>query len=1165
MASGSGAFLMARGRAGFVGGALLLGWVLSAPAHATGKVFIPDAGSGNLHVIDATSDTTLATIALGGQPFGVAVDSVAARVYVVGSLPPSIKVIDADSHALLQSIPLPYNGTAAALTPKGERLYVSHSNSNKVTIYDTTTMSLVASVDALGAFGLAAHPDGQRMYVALGGFPGAVVALDTATHAVIATVPAAAFPRGIAVHPAGDRVYVASIGGQLPAGLTVIDTTDHTPITTVPLGLFPYGVAVSPSGTEVYVTNNGSSQLSVVDARDYTVLRNVDLAPGYPTMVGVHPVSGKVHVTQSQPPALKVFDARCLDPLATIPMDEIPAGLGSFYYTPQAPSTPAAVATGPEVEITGIELTQAVQDLENTVPLLNLRRTYARVHVRSNAAAVPGVTATLSALGYFFSGGSWVEVPLGHILPSNAAGARITVRPEPRRSVLDESFLFELPWKWTGYRSLRLHVSLSAPNGPPLVSCGHEVQTAPLFEFEQPVSMAVRFARLRYRLADGTAVTASIDEMERSASFLARSFPLSRLITRTDPPLEDPELAAHVDQTHPFCARLLTDKEDRRSLCAFYRASRELWRLVQTTSYGDGYDLVYGLIPQDPSMPFTRGACCLGKVSAGPADDDDYASHEIGHFLGRAHPSQASGRPGCGHSNSDPDYPYFFTHIAPLLDDPRTTFAGFDVGDPALGQPLRALPHTSTFDVMGYCSPTTWISDYTYRGLRNALFEWRASEQGRSDATASGPLPGDLLLVSGLIETAAGSGALSVLRVDRATDLAPPPAGAYSIRWHDGDGLQLASQAIAVESLDDTSSDTSASQLLGFQWVLPFVPGTRELRLVHTASGETLDSVQFSAHAPEINSDPQATFDAQGGRVLLAWTASDADSDPLQFDVHLLREQDGRVLPLVTGLSAQSLELPDDQLPGGGFRLRVVASDGVQTVSRDSNPIQLPPRGPTVRIRMPTESSRFRTGQTVNLSGEAWDPQDDLLDHAALTWTRAGNTLGQGEKLDLTDLPVGTHVLYLEAVNSLGLTGIASVTIVVDDDPAGPVPMLVVGPTQIAWQLAEPTGNFQDATLDIGNPGSTELDFQVGELPDWLNVDQSSGTTPASLQIYADPTNVAAGEVRRAVLHLHVVGQPGQTVVVPVSLAVGDTFTPGNGTPPPPLPDAVHADGFEAP
>src|SRR5258708_38194700 len=77
---------------------------------------------------------------------------------------------------------------------------------------------------------------------------------------------------------------------------------------------------------------------------------------------------------------------------------------------------------------------------------------------------------------------------------------------------------------------------------------------------------------------------------------------------------------------------------------------------------------MHGLI-SDGGGVFPRGtACCGTHVSSSPAGSgtsgwdfdgsyaDWYAGHEIGHNLGRAHPSASAVK--CGNSASDPSYPY---------------------------------------------------------------------------------------------------------------------------------------------------------------------------------------------------------------------------------------------------------------------------------------------------------------------------------------------------------------------------------------------------------------------------------------------------------------------------------------------------------------------------
>jgi YVTN family beta-propeller protein len=73
--------------------------------------------------------------------------------------------------------------------------------------------------------------------------------IDTATNAVIATVPVGGNSRGVAVSPDGRKVYVANLTSNT---VSVIDTATNAVIATVPVGLLPAGVAVTPDGRKAY-------------------------------------------------------------------------------------------------------------------------------------------------------------------------------------------------------------------------------------------------------------------------------------------------------------------------------------------------------------------------------------------------------------------------------------------------------------------------------------------------------------------------------------------------------------------------------------------------------------------------------------------------------------------------------------------------------------------------------------------------------------------------------------------------------------------------------------------------------------------------------------------------------------------------------------------------
>lgn len=100
-------------------------------------------------------------------------------------------------------------------------------------------------------------------------------------------------------------------------------------------------------------------------------------------------------------------------------------GAASFQRLRRLP-TDAEAITERDLEVTSLEVTQAVQDIDNSLPLVAGRRTFVRVHVRAQGADVTNVSAVLR--------GRRGSTSLGTLYPLNAPGYRLRVPAAPRRA-----------------------------------------------------------------------------------------------------------------------------------------------------------------------------------------------------------------------------------------------------------------------------------------------------------------------------------------------------------------------------------------------------------------------------------------------------------------------------------------------------------------------------------------------------------------------------------------------------------------------------------------------------------------------------------------------------------------------------------------------------------
>lgn len=821
------------------------------------------------------------------------------------------------------------------------------------------------------------------------------------------------------------------------------------------------------------------------------------------------------------------------------------------------PSDIAALAQT-NMRITAIEVTQAVQRLDNSVLLVRNKRTFVRVHVQSDGPPVEGVTAELY--------GSWSEGSGGPLSPINnfrgllfGGRTRLTVVPSPSRLRLDDSFLFQLPWDWTTKSDLRLRAELNPHRYPLQTSYANNSRTVGPLNFHPSPRLAVELFSFGYTLNGTTYYPRQREDVDANISWIRRVYPLSSRTGGFNDPspgfrpntrsLLINDLGTRVNQTHADCAKLLTkDAEgkdvDNRNLCASgYIISIMGW--LRFFLAIDPSTYVYGMISDSGGFP--RGQA-NGATSVGPTGDSwvgYYAGHEIGHMLAQGHP--ATGNKECALEGGDPDPAYPHAHIGP--DD--ESVAGFDPGNGLFGIGRAVLGANTAgntwFDMMAYCQPQ-WISDTNYRNLYNQMTA--LNQQVAARPAAASPLAGDWLTVFGNIVPGADTALVNFFRrVDEVGALPARVPGSYTIRLLNAQGNTLADYPFTATATDD-------SELLNFGEIVSFVPGTTQVRIVRLADEKTL-ATEFVTAQPPVVSDValQNAPDPIAGTVTLAWNATDADGNALHFDVLYQRDGAGPFVPLQMGITGTSAAIDTASLAGGSGVFRVVATDGVQSAHADSAPLTVPAKPPQPGILEPSTGTQIHYGQLVNFMAHASDVQDGTVADTALVWTNSkGETLGTGSLLSLADLPFGANEIILSATNSVGLTGSTSVTIHVDDDLQLPGPTLSADPVQLVWHLPSGTTDVQTALLSITNSGGGNLQWTATTDATWITLSAAGGTAPASITVSVDPTGMTEGSIRTANIVVNVAGgegQAAQSITIPVTLALGAVVDPPETAPTP--------------
>jgi hypothetical protein len=385
---------------------------------------------------------------------------------------------------------------------------------------------------------------------------------------------------------------------------------------------------------------------------------------------------------------------------------------GSTSAEITAADTVAGDTTGIPLQVDGIEVTQAIQDLGHSIPLIAGKRTVVRVYLSYYSGAGVNVSGTIavrrSPSDPLFTINSENSVALS---PAEAGNLSV------KRNDATKSLNFVLPASGTVAGPLAIMIA-SITNTATATTIPVGGERIPIVRFQDSPALRVRIVGMRYTVGTPPVSYApSTFHVNMLLSWLRRAYPVGQVISSTG--------VVDVTAAAPGFS------------CDDVNAQLAAIRALDMAAGGDERTHYYGYV--DDGGYWMRGctAGIPGTVASGPTGPgnwgwdfdgsygDWYGGHELGHTYGRRHPGF------CGESASDLDnYPFPGGQIGS-----DASFVGFDVGDPANNLPMVALSGTQWKDVMTYCD-RQWVSPYTYIGLRRRLITEDSAGAGASAGVA---------------------------------------------------------------------------------------------------------------------------------------------------------------------------------------------------------------------------------------------------------------------------------------------------------------------------------------------------------------------------------------------------------------------------------------------
>lgn len=695
-----------------------------------------------------------------------------------------------------------------------------------------------------------------------------------------------------------------------------------------------------------------------------------------------------------------------------------------------------------KVELRALEVTQGVQDWNNSVPLLVGRTTFVRAHLATGGTKpvkVEEVKLHVTRNG--------VPLPSSPLQPFNPAGF-VTAQPKNsiRRDQPESSANFLLPPEWGGGPlTLRFEakgVTCRADANTP-DKCTVQVN---ILDGTDAPELEVRFVAVRWTDSTGQIWEPELGDIISEQSKLISLYPV-----RT-PRDFLPSLELTYKLPGPVNVFIVVSElAAMRSHDGLNGSSRVYMGLIKG-------------LPKEVMLSADRESQNGAGLSMLPATgslgfDRHIVAHRLAHVLGLhddVHGSLGNDSVGqkigwCGEQApaDTPNYPEF----AEINGSTYPTLGPMNAGEEqrVYGMELLNLQHGSSssssrfdfriispfksFDLMSYCgvnddgSRFTWPSKYSYEALLKALRQAKAVGLHGPKATQ------DYLLITGLIDWKQQTGQFHpFVQVKGSTAPALPVAGDYSIQFRNAAGSALLT--VPFQPLGLTyGPEPTTPDLVPFLVQVPADPAIRQVALLH---GNTVLATRIaSANPPSVQVlFPNGGETVSTDSVTFRWQGSDPDGDPLAYDVQFSADGGANWETIVLRLTSDSFEIRQHHLAGTAKgMIRVIASDGFHTAFDTSNAtFTVPNHNPWVTLLAPTPGSLLTGAQQVLFLAQVLDPDGPAIDEAKIEWRSSlDGVLGTGSSLQrsATTLSEGIHTISVTATDSGGAAATASVNIVV--------------------------------------------------------------------------------------------------------------------------------------
>jgi YVTN family beta-propeller protein len=276
-----------------------------------GEVFVTNANSDSVSVINDTTNDVVATVAVGTHPISVAYDGGKGEVFVTNAYSNNVSVISDATDMVMATVAVGIEPVGVAYDSGKGEVFVADTTSSNVSVISDVTNTVMATIELGTHFGSIGNADpsgvaydSRKGEVFVTDFQpqGNLSVINDTTNTVVATLPVGTFPQAVVYDSGTGRVFV----GSGVSTVSVISDSSNSVVATVPVGTDPTGAAYDSGKGEVFVSNADSNSVSVIGDATNMVVATVPVG-SLPSSVAYDSGKGEVFVTNAYSNSVSVI------------------------------------------------------------------------------------------------------------------------------------------------------------------------------------------------------------------------------------------------------------------------------------------------------------------------------------------------------------------------------------------------------------------------------------------------------------------------------------------------------------------------------------------------------------------------------------------------------------------------------------------------------------------------------------------------------------------------------------------------------------------------------------------------------------------------------------------------------------------------------------------